>query len=170
MQPASPHATSSQPPTTLWKRNHERKPIPPQVGLGRAVRGRPGEFSAVLSEAPRLTATTCSDEASMLVSRDGYELYLRNIGIQGAIAAGHSTTVDGFTMVEGRGPMWRSWQAPASPPGVPGIPEAGRPRLPRRRAASGDGQLRHPPTDRGPGLLAANPRFTAHFTPTSGSG
>jgi len=45
----------------------------------------------------------------MLVSRDGYELYLRNIGIQGAIAAGHSTTVDGFTMVEGRGPMWRSW-------------------------------------------------------------
>jgi hypothetical protein len=70
----------------------------------------------------------------MLVGRDGYELCLRNVGIQAAIAAGHSTTVDGFSLVEGRGPMWRTWRAPASPPGVPGIPEAGRPRPPRRGA------------------------------------
>ena len=43
----------------------------------------------------------------------------------------------------------RAVQEPAPTPGVPGLPQARRPRLPRRRAAPGDGQLRHPQTRRG---------------------
>lgn len=82
-----------------------------------------------------LTATTRSDEAALLVSPDGYQLYLRSMGKRaqhpsGAIGIQYlvwtaedeadlqrcervlkaqspqvtSTTVDGFRMVEGRGP------------------------------------------------------------------
>lgn len=82
-----------------------------------------------------LEATTRSDEAALLVSPDGYQLYLRRIGkraqhFTGAVGIQYlawtaeseedlqrcervlkaqsprltSTTVDGFRMVEGRGP------------------------------------------------------------------
>ncbi len=60
-------------------------------------------------------------------------------------------------------------QTPPPAPGVPGLPQAGRARLPRPRAAPGDGQLRHPQANRDPRLLAANRRVQVHFTPTSGS-
>lgn len=60
-------------------------------------------------------------------------------------------------------------QASTSPPGVPGLCEAGRLGLPRPGVASGDGQLCSAQTGRGRDWLAANPRITVHFTPTSGS-
>ncbi len=45
--------------------------------------------------------------------------------------------------------------APAS--GVPAVPQAGRPRLPRGRAAPDHGQLRHPQKARGEGLARGQP-------------
>jgi hypothetical protein len=56
-----------------------------------------------------------------------------------------------------------------SSPGVLVLPETGRPGLHRPGAAPGDGQLATHKRIEVRDWLAANPRITTHFTPTSGS-
>jgi len=51
----------------------------------------------------------------------------------------------------------RGLQTLPPPPGVPGLPPPGRPRLSRRPAAPGDGQLRRPQTPSGPDLAGREP-------------